>query len=311
MGELTAIIEDAGLPAGTPVVVAACGPSGLIAETAAGAWPSGRAVTLNDMFYAASMTKQVTGAALALLIRRGLVSADASLSAFEMDIPDWAGHATLRQVVQHVGGLPAAGVVEERIGSANWTEAVAIAALHASVAPAAPGSAFVYSNIGYILLARVISRVARQPFPDFVAEHLVAPAGIDGMVFAADLLRFEQTPLLGAKLPLTIGDGGLWTTARAFARWLDTQNRDVFGIAPLVESPGRLNGGAPVDYGFGIGIRTHRGRPLFVHGCGWTGAAARAIRSPSLGSSAVALAAGGTPEQLNRLATRALERMTD
>ena len=41
-----------------------------------GVWPGDRAVVENDEFYAASLTKQLTGAAIALLAREGRIDPD-------------------------------------------------------------------------------------------------------------------------------------------------------------------------------------------------------------------------------------------
>ena len=108
-------------------------------------------------------------------------------------------------------------------------------------------------------------------------------------------------------MPLTHGDGGLWSTARAFALWLHHQNLDTLRIAALVTAPGRLIDGTSVDYGWGLGLRQHRDQPLLIHGGEWAGAQAKAVRSPELGMAVVGLAAGAPFEILNRLVAAALD----
>jgi len=41
-----------------------------------------------------------------------------------------------------------------------------------------PGSRFAYSNSGFVLLACIIERITRTPFPDFVRERVLNPCGM-------------------------------------------------------------------------------------------------------------------------------------
>jgi CubicO group peptidase (beta-lactamase class C family) len=150
-----------------------------------------------------------------------------------------------------------------------------------------PGT-FVYSNVGYVMLGQLVAAASGEPFSQFIESRFALSP-------ALDIGLFPQTVLLGDKLPLSHGDGGLWTSAEMFVRWLDRQNRDEFGIEALVTSPGP---GAD-DYGWGLGLRQLHGRLLLVHGGGWQGASAKSARCPSLGIAVVALAAC---DELDRVA---------
>ncbi len=82
--------------------------------------------------------------------------------------------------------------------------------------PGRPGRAYGYSNLGYILLARIVAKIWGGTFADFVTRDVHAGAGFG---FVYDISGFAQLPYLN-RPPLTHGDGGLWTSAPAFARWL-------------------------------------------------------------------------------------------
>ena len=45
-----------------------------------------------------------------------------------------------------------------------------------------PGSQYSYSNIGYILLAEIITQVSGQAYPNFVADEILQPLGIKSIV---------------------------------------------------------------------------------------------------------------------------------
>ena len=263
---------------------------------------------LGERFYAASLSKQVTGAAVAVLVQRGLLDVDAPIGAFLPDLPAWRDIVTPRHLLHHLGGLPEP---DSLAGPGHWTSAVAMQRLRESPdLVSVPGTAYRYSNAGYICLAGVVEQVSGQLFAGFVRQSLFAPLGLLDLDFT-DTPTFPQLAGMGPALPLSLGDGGIWTTASAFAGWLDHQNRDTLGLAALVQQAGRLADGTPTDYGWGIGIRAFRGHPYFIHGGGWPGATAKAVRCPELGIAVAALAAGDSTDQLGELVDRVLELAAD
>jgi CubicO group peptidase (beta-lactamase class C family) len=260
--------------------------TGQVQSAVIGEWPNGRAVTTADRFYAASLAKQVTGAALALLVREGRIDPDAGVATYLDELPAWGHRITARQLAHHVAGIPRD--VIETVISGHWTDDAVMGAL-ADVAELAPRT-FVYSNVGYVLLGRLVAAASGEPFSQFIESRFALSP-------APDVGLFPQTVLLGDKLPLSSGDGGLWTSAETFVRWLDRQNRDEFGVEALVTSPGP---GAD-DYGWGLGLRQLHGNLLLIHGGGWQGASAKSARCPSLGIAVVALAACDEFDQVARL----------
>jgi CubicO group peptidase (beta-lactamase class C family) len=308
MSGLAGLIARAGFAPGTPVGLARVGQSGLVEEAIAGNWPDGRPVGTQDHFYVGSLAKEVTGVAAALLVRDGQLDADAPVSRYLPALPSWADRITPRQLAHHTAGLPAAGEMERALGSSDWTMARMLAALSELREPHdEPGRAHVYSNVGYILLAQIVAEVASMSFEHFAQTRLFAPLGLDDMVFAGlQIDNFPQAPLLGPSRPLTVGDGGLWSSAGAFARWLDAQNHDALGVAAIVEAPARLGDGQNGDYGWGIGVRSWRGVRSFIHAGQWQGAVARSVRCPDLGLSVVAMASGPSVDALGALIDAAL-----
>jgi CubicO group peptidase (beta-lactamase class C family) len=308
MTPLATLVERAGLAQGTPVALARVA-NGATEDLTLGTWPNGSPVAPTDRFYVASLAKQITGAAMALLVRAGYIDPDQPLATYISGLPPWSATVTPRHLAHHTAGLPPAGEIE-RLAPGDWTEDFAFRALRElPELQAPPGTAYAYSNLGYILLARLIAKASGQPFAQFVRRRLFEPLSIDGMGFETNLIQHPQSLLMGPRLPLTHGDGGLWSTASGLAEWLRHQGRDTLGIAALVETPGRLNNGQRVDYGWGLGLREYEGTPLLIHGGGWTGAVAKTVRSPALGVAVVGMAAGTEFEALNQLVAAALDDM--
>lgn len=122
MTPLAMLVERAGFAPGTPVAVARV-VDGAIEEMTSGIWPNGQPVTPTDRFYAASLAKQITGAALALLVRDGRIDPDRPVSNYVGGLPPWSATVTPRHLAHHTSGLPPAGELEARM-TGDWTEAL-------------------------------------------------------------------------------------------------------------------------------------------------------------------------------------------
>lgn len=274
---LAEALADSGFNPGTPASIATVDREGHVETAVMGSWSNGRPVTEGDKFYAASLTKQITGAAAAILVRDGQLDPDAPIARWMPDLPAWSHIITTRQLLHHTSGLPGFGVLENQLPG-HWTTEGVLNALHSvPVASAGPHS---YSNVGYVLLAELVAAVSGETFEAFAEYHL-------GIAFPADPLAMPQLKLMSSRLPLSHGDGGLWCCPRDFALWLHRNNRDEYGIEALVTAPHP----DALDYGWGIGLRYFGGQPMYIHGGSWPGAFSKAVRCPAIGVGVVAMTA--------------------
>ncbi|MDC9825633.1 serine hydrolase [Devosia sp. ZB163] len=301
-----ALITQAGLATTQPIAIAARGRRGRVSAVT-GYWPDGGPVQAGDLFYAASLTKQVTGAIIARLVQSGSIDPDFPVP--QNFLPRWTVLPTVRQVLHHTASLPEAGRLENALDGGSWTSEYVMQMAAELAPPDCPiGSAFAYSNLGYVMLARLAEQVAGRTFAELAADVLPSSAASGMAFFATGALPVSpHAALLGSSLPLTTGDGGLWTTADAYADFLDMQNEDRSGAARLTQADHRLRNGEFVRYGWGIGIRTLAGHPLYIHGGGWTGARCKAIRSPALGLSVVVLTVGEQDAAISALVDKLAE----
>ena len=127
-----------------------------------------------------SFTKTVIAAAALALVRDGLLVLDAPL----------AGEPyTLRQLLQHRAGLADYG------GLATYHDAVAcradawpaselLARADAEQLIYRPGEGWVYSNIGYLLVRRLIEATAGEDLGSTLARLVLGPLGVEGVRLA-------------------------------------------------------------------------------------------------------------------------------
>ena len=153
--------------------------------------PSVTAETIYDL---ASLTKVVaTAAAAMLLYDRGLLSLDARVCSFFPDFSrgdDRRQQVTVRMLLQHSSGLPAyVKLFEKAQGKESMLHAAAAVPLTAN-----PGERAAYSDIGFILLGRILEIISGQSLDQFCARELFRPLAINCMYLPPDHLKPKIPP---------------------------------------------------------------------------------------------------------------------
>ena len=189
-----------------------------------------------SMFRIGSITKAFTGQVLASLAADRIVGLADPLAKHLPDLAKgWSPDRPIRLIdlATHSAGLPrevphAPGPPDNPF--VNITPAAFAAWLKANPLLFAPGSAVLYSNFGFDLLAAALSAAAGKPYPALLAERVLNPLGLSHTAFAPSA---GQTPRLmqghgfdGAPLPFVpsgdviVGSGGLYSSPGDLLRWL-------------------------------------------------------------------------------------------
>ncbi|MEV2238404.1 serine hydrolase domain-containing protein [Micromonospora sp. NPDC049891] len=289
--------------------------AGPVVVVAQGAVAGGGPLTAATRVYTASLSKQFTAACAALLVRQGRLDIETPLARWLPELPSWASAIRLRHLVHHIAGLPADEHIDATLGDdEDRTTAAVITALRRVSSPhRPPGTAFAYSNAGYVCLGLAIQRAAGQPLADLARHHLFDPLGMHDTLFwpGPEPMPPASTPLACPHpAPLSLGDGGVWSTANDLLRWGQAMNTDVLGISTSLHTPGRLDDGRPLDYAWGIGVRRHAGHPTYRHGGGWPGLRLLLARVPNLDIGLVIIAPTDDTERRVPLADALLTELT-
>lgn len=136
-----------------------------------------------------SVTKTFTALGLMQLQSRGRLDITRPVSRYLPQFHIATGGAdpaaiTVRSVMTHTSGLPTSVFQDIGLESARYTDAVRL--LNQTQLAARPGIVGLYSNIGYSLLGQVIDKVSGQPYPDYVAAHILRPLGMRRSGFITD-----------------------------------------------------------------------------------------------------------------------------
>jgi len=143
--------------------------------------PAVEPMTLDTVFDMASLTKVVaTTSAVMMLVEDGRIRLTDPVAQY---IPSFAKYGkdrvTVRHLMTHTSGLrPDVDLADAWVG---YQAAINLASEEVLSAP--PGRQFVYSDIGYFLLAEIVAKVSGQPFEQFVATRLFTPIGMKDTMF--------------------------------------------------------------------------------------------------------------------------------
>ncbi|MFI6316968.1 serine hydrolase domain-containing protein [Nonomuraea sp. NPDC050556] len=180
-------------------------------------------------FDIASISKQFTATCLLLLARDGKLSLSDDV---RTHVPELALEVpvTLRQCLQHTGGLPEwyslqalTGVPFKELSEDRLMRI--ISRLRRTTFE--PGTEFSYSNTGYVLAAVVVRRVSGQSLAEFAKERLFGPLGMHDTFFRDDTslpaprmaYGYNGAGRRADSEESAVGDGGVVTSVSDLAPW--------------------------------------------------------------------------------------------
>jgi CubicO group peptidase (beta-lactamase class C family) len=244
-----------------------------------------------------------------MLARDGKIDLDGPLWDWLPELPPWGVHVTIRHLVHHEGGLPFDVDVHEPDRTTHGVLHSLSRFLHL---PHLAGAHFDYSNPGYVCLGEIISRASGVPMQDYARTKIFQPLGMRHTCFwpgpaPAPPDAVELDPPRPA--PLSLGDGGMWSTADDLLRWCEALNDDRLGISAQLQKPGVLDNGETLEYAWGMGVHEHRGHTFYRHGGAWAGVRSLLVRVPEQGVGVVVLALGDDTERRIALTDALLDKV--
>jgi CubicO group peptidase (beta-lactamase class C family) len=204
---------------------------------------TGRPVTSQTLFQAASVSKPVAAFGALRMVDAGLIELDApindALRTWRLEDGAYADAppVTLRGLLAHTAGLSVSGFGGYPAGSELPTVYDILNGAEPSntgpverISP--PDTEWRYSGGGYTLAQLAMADVAREAFPQLMERLVLGPVGMDASTFDAEL--GWRAPELTARAHAAPGDrpveggshaypeyaaAGLWTTAEDLARF--------------------------------------------------------------------------------------------
>jgi len=276
----------------------------------------------DSVFRIASVSKQFTAAAVAILAVRGELDLDADIHDYLPELRDYGTKVTIRQMVHHISGMgeydsEAAYEITPgkafRFGNEDyWTIDEFYQKAKLQDLALKPGERFEYSNIAYFLLSQVVERATGVSLREFAEKEIFGPLNMKATLFNdnADGVVPNRadgyTPMSGGGFEILmtnldwVGDGGVYTTLNDFIKWDRAFASGIVpggdGVRNLMLTPHPvtestmtsylLDDGA--GYGFGVEIGKFNDQTAHVHTGSWVGFRSLYARFPDDGISIVA-----------------------
>ena len=224
-----------------------------------------------------SVSKTFTAALILKLADQGKLAIGDPLSRHFSGLrPEWRA-ITIEQLLNHTSGLKAefrqaASTTEPLSRDTLWAMAVRDTLAHA------PGTTFLYSNTGYMVLGALIERLSRKPYADVLRDEIAKPLGLQSLHFCGPdtthvarghtrVPNAKATHLAPFHPSMLLGNGGICATPSDIAKF----NRALHGgrvVSPASYAAMTTPRGAAVanNYGLGLSVRTTRsGAKVLLH----------------------------------------------
>jgi len=271
----------------------------------------GLANTPATVYHVASVSKQFTAFAIAMLADQGRLALDDDVRRYLPEVPDFGRTITLRHLLTHTSGLRDQwelwGMSGGLFGDVIRQQDLLRLVQRQRELNFDPGAEYLYCNTGFMLLSEVVARVTGQPFREWMRANVFVPLGMSATQIYDDDERLVpgraysfQNGADGLRKSVlsyaNMGATSLFTTATDLARWLRNWHTAEVGgsrVLALLQVRGVLNRGDTLPYGLGIGIDTWRGQRRLFHGGADAGYRTYLTYFPALDAGVIVLANSG------------------
>jgi CubicO group peptidase (beta-lactamase class C family) len=230
------------------------------------AWQEVEALGVDSIFGIASLTKPITATAVMLLVEEGLLGLNRPVQEY---LPEFVGAGKelvmVHHLLTHTSGLRMADVDTyllakiqagelrsppplPHLGPHEFLHLRCVEAALAAPLSTASGTEMSYANLGYALLAEIVTRVSGQPVEHFVHERILDPLGMTSTSYLGApperlprvVRRAADAPFAAMNDPVAFattppGPGPAYSTARDVAAFVQMfLNGGVYGGAQIL-----------------------------------------------------------------------------
>lgn len=226
-------------------------------------------------FYLASLGKQFTAAAVIKLEEEGKLSLDDPIKKYLRMMPKMYDPIKIRHLLTHTAGVPdyINKLQIAKPGLTNMEVYEALVKLRSL--NFVPGNKYRYSNSGYVLLALIVQVASGQTIENYFQEHIFDAFEMNNaFVFSLATANRQRVKGYTSKKKLydynlmTVGDGGIYASARDLYKWEQALNTGQFITKESLDriyTQVVLTNGRSRRYGFGWEIGSNSQGKLVYH----------------------------------------------
>ena len=218
--------------------------------------------TPETVYKIASLSKQFLSAAIMLLVQEGKIGLDDKAEKYLNGSPASWRNITIRNLLTHTSGM-----VRDPSDYHPYKEqppSDVIESVYPMPLSFQPGEKWLYSNVGYYVLAEIISKASGKSWSEFISGRLFAPAGMTSTrlltltaIVPHRASGYEQSDgkMMNAENWIAVRPSGAFlSTVLDLAKWdafLDSRSPLTASSLEQMRTPVRLNDGTSANYGFG------------------------------------------------------------
>ena len=150
-------------------------------------------ITPNSVFDIASVSKQFTAACIALLIMDHKLTLDTPVQNYIPELAKYKDTIRIEHLIYNTSGLTDYFKLPRPDGK-SWlgfyyftTEDAINASLSQDTLAFKPGDQWDYSNVNYMLLAKVVEKISGEPFSEFIEQRIFTPLKMNSTLVNDDI----------------------------------------------------------------------------------------------------------------------------
>jgi serine beta-lactamase-like protein LACTB, mitochondrial len=244
--------------------------------------------TNKTLYRIASISKPMTAVAIMQLVEAGRINLDDHAKKYIPYLPSTKRQFSVRQLLNHTSGIRT--YRDDEFDSKNYFSSTKDVVLYImkDTLDYTPGDKYVYSTLGYNLLAAIIENVSGMEYAGYMKTYIFDPSDMQNTIpdyqktiiqnrargYTRDAYRqIQNAPL--ADLSIKYAGGGILSTSEDLLKFsLNILNGKLIKPETLDSMlvPSRLSTGRYINYGLGFSFETDEtGRKFFSHIGGATG----------------------------------------
>ncbi|HEX8247761.1 MAG TPA: serine hydrolase domain-containing protein [Pyrinomonadaceae bacterium] len=264
--------------------------------------------TTSTLFNLASASKPFTAMSIALLAQQGKLSLDDDIRKHVPEIPKYDETVTIRHLIHHTSGIREYQALiffggRDTDNALNDKTILNMLARQKNLS-FKPGSKYQYSNSNYHLLGIIVGRASGKSLRAFAEENIFKPLGMKNTMFFDNRFEVVKNRAAGyrvnpdksirarSSLFDLVGGGGVLTTVEDLYLWEQNFYEPKIGnkeLLLMMTTPGTLNSGEKINYGFGLFHNEYKGLPVIKHSGNMTGYRAQLVSFPEQKFTVIAL----------------------
>lgn len=261
---------------------------------------SERKNTPATIFHIASVSKQFTAFAIAILADQGKLSLSDDIRKYLPELHDFGTVITINHLVHHTSGLRDQWnllmMAGWRLDDVITKEQIMRVISRQRELNFPPGEEYVYCNTGFTLMAEIVSRVTGETFADWTKKNIFDPLEMKSTLFYVDHQKVVKNRAYSyyrvgrtgefKKSVLSYANAGatsLFTTVEDLSLWarnFETMKAGNANVMAMMNQRFVLNRGDTIRYAFGQEITKYKGLNAYSHGGGDAGYRTFLLRFP-------------------------------